>query len=210
MGEQNFIEALKKRLKQPLPGLEAQRQMSSRPPSGNFEIRPDHRKSGVLALLYPYHEILHLAFMKRTEDGRVHSGQISFPGGKMETDDRDYIHTALREANEELGIISEQVEVLGQLSPLYIPPSNFLVYPSVGFSRQRPDFQLSEKEVAAVIETPLEYLLKKETVQSVQVTVGHQLRMNVPAFTFGSHIIWGATAMMLNELLTVVRELGSK
>ncbi len=204
---EQWLKQLTARLQGELPGLNAQLKMTSQTRGQSWEIRPDHRKSGVLALFYPHQEALHLVFMQRTRDGKVHSGQISFPGGKMEESDPDATATALREAEEELNIPAREVQVLGQLTELYIPPSNFLVYPTVGFLPQRPAFRPAEREVAHIIEIPLSELLDPRHPQLVTHQVRPQLQMEVPAYLFRGHVIWGATAMMLNELLWVVRDL---
>ena len=200
-----FIEQLRQRLQKPLPGLQAQLEMSSRM-RHEWEVRDDHRKGGVLSLFYPYQEKLHLVFMKRTQDGKVHGGQVSFPGGKMEPTDRNIVNTALREAEEELGIPAHEVDIIGKLTQLYILPSNFMVYPSVGYLPYRPSFQPSEEEVATIIEAPLEDLLSQKK-EIIHIPVNEKLRIKAPAFKVNGYVIWGATAMMLNELLKVVREL---
>ncbi|MEZ4828489.1 MAG: CoA pyrophosphatase [Bacteroidia bacterium] len=122
---QFFIHKLKQRLSQPLPGLDAQMTMSPGIRGRNPLIPDNVRKSAVLILVYPQNGSLYVPFMRRAEGGRVHSGQISFPGGSRDEGDIDFIDTALREANEELGILREDVEVLGQMTELYIPPRQF-------------------------------------------------------------------------------------
>jgi len=207
-----LIDKLRQRLKEPLPGLAAQFQMA--PPARRDErivVPDDARHSAVLALLYPHNEKIHTVFMKRSEDGHVHSGQISFPGGKVEEEDNSYVATALREAEEELGIPGDQVEILGSLTELYIPPSNFLVYPSLGFMPQRPDFIIDPVEVAYEIEVDLPSLRdpshRKEREIELRTRFGHY-KTQAPSFlVHEKHIIWGATAMMISELLVLVEEL---
>ncbi|RMG71034.1 MAG: CoA pyrophosphatase [Bacteroidetes bacterium] len=181
--------------------------MTSRGGPESWHIRADHLESGVLALLYPHRDRLHMAFMQRTEDGRVHGGQISFPGGRREPEDVDLVQTALREAEEEMGIKPDEVQVLGALTRLYIPPSNFMVYPTVGYSAQRPIFVPDPVEVAQVIELPLSELQDPQYRVQAPVRVRGDLNVKVPAFVVQGYTIWGATAMMLSELLTVIREL---
>lgn len=203
----HLIERLQQRLRRPLPGWRSQWELASMPGRPR-EAPPGHRKSGVLSLLYPHQDELHLVFMQRAEDGRVHSGQISFPGGRMEPEDPTLEHTALREAEEELGISPPRVQVLGQLTHLYIPPSNFWVKPVVGFAAERPNFRPDPREVQRVIEVPVAQLLAQPP-QDVPVRVYAGLELQAKAFLFDEHIIWGATAMMLNELLTILRDTAS-
>ena len=132
-----------------------------------------------------------------------HQAQISFPGGQMD-EQESAVETALREAAEELNIAAAEVQVLGQLTPLYIPPSNYCIYPVVAVAERRPDFRPSPHEVAEVIEVPLDHLLepgnvKRETwpIRGTDVTV--------PFYYFQGHKIWGATAMVLAELLDLIK-----
>ena len=208
---QLLTQKLKKRLTQPLPGLPAQLEMA--PPargSGELKVPDDVRHSAVLAFLYPHQDAPHIALMKRADDGHVHSGQISFPGGKVEDTDRDYSHTALREAEEELGIPQAEVELLGRLTDMYIPVSNFLVVPYLGVMPHRPDFVIDPKEVAQVVEVDLDMFWQEEVkaIRKIEQRTrwGHYETQS-PSFKIREHIIWGATAMMLNELLLLVKGL---
>ncbi|GAB4427406.1 MAG: CoA pyrophosphatase [Bacteroidia bacterium] len=204
---ETLVHRLRDRLAQPLPGSAAQFEMASSIGRLLQAYREDHRESGVLALLYPVGGLPHVALMKRSEDGHMHSGQISFPGGRREEVDADIVATALREAEEEMAIPAADVQVLGRLSRLYLPPSNFMIYPVVGYLPYRPAFVPDPKEVAAVIEAPLHMLLAPSTYGLREVQVMSQ-RLEVPAFVVHGHIVWGATAMMLNELLHLLRDLG--
>lgn len=207
-----FIEKLKHRLTEPLPGLDAQMRMAPAIRGREYHLPENARVGGVLILLYPHQNELYTVFMKRTEDGGTHSGQVSFPGGKVEESDSDLIHTALREAEEEVGVLMSDVEVLGRASELYIPPSNFLVHPTIGFSTQRPNFVIDPNEVAHIIEVPIRYLMQNEIVGSKKVPMSaqKQLMMEVPVYEVYGHIIWGATAMMISEFLEVLREAEKK
>ncbi|MEM6265401.1 MAG: CoA pyrophosphatase [Bacteroidota bacterium] len=206
-----WIHRLEVRLGQELPGLSAQLEMA--PPArgkGALATPPTARTSAVLALMYPLEQEMQMVFMRRAEDGRTHGGQISFAGGKTEEEDETPVHTALREAEEELGISQQEVKILGQLTELYIPVSNFLVYPSVGFLPERPTFNPDPVEVAGVIETPLSDFLKAENRRLSNIAISNNMgRFNIeaPAFEVGGHTIWGATAMMLSELVAIVQEL---
>lgn len=205
------IEQLMRRLAEPLPGLQAQLEMA--PPargSGEIIVPEDARRSAVMVLLYPHKSEPHIVFMKRADDGHVHSGQISFPGGKMELDDPDEIYTALRETEEEVGVPPNDIQVLGRLSDMYIPPSNFLVHPVLGFASTRPHFIPDPVEVARVIEVPL-HTFESPGIRAVRTIEQRTHRGNytsqAPSFLIGDDMIWGATSMILNELLSVYREL---
>jgi 8-oxo-dGTP pyrophosphatase MutT (NUDIX family) len=203
----DFISRLEQRLSQDLPGLDTQMRMSP-PIRGKDVVIPDNVRSGcVLVFVYPHEGKWHLSLMKRAEDGSTHSGQISFPGGTVEESDENHTFTALREAEEEVGIPKEKVTVLGKLTELYIPPSNFLVYPTVAYMAHRPDFVADPKEVAAIVEVPLSHLLQEEIVaiKKVKMSGRTDLTFDVPTYTIQGHTIWGATAMMLCEFLEIVK-----
>lgn len=173
------------------------------------QIPADARPSGVLALLFPKDGQLRVLLIERTKDGHAHSGQISFPGGKQEPEDAGLRATALREAQEEVGLQPDAVEVLGALTPLYIPVSNFHVYPFIAYAETAPEYLLSEHEVARILEVPLEMLFHADRKATVKVYPGSLkgLSMTVPAYKLQDEtIIWGATAMMLSELEELWRE----
>ncbi len=168
-------------------------------------IEDDAKKSAVLILFYPKNNQAHIALIKRSIDKSVHSAQISFPGGKSEISDKSLIHTALREAEEEVGIITDSVKVIGSLTKLYIPPSNFDVYPFVGVTYITPDFK-PNYEVQKIIEVDLETLMNPETCtyKKIQHCMGNDFV--VPCYYFQGEVIWGATAMIISELLLVISE----
>jgi len=196
------IEDIRRALLQPLPGLPAQLRMS--PPGRPNQQSPDSqpaREAGVLLLLYPRQDQLHFVLTRRAERLGSHKGQISLPGGRCEPTDRNFVDTALRETFEELGIASETVQVLGQLTPLYVLPSNFMVHPVMGYSDQPPIFVPNSDEVAEVIEVPLWLVLDPATkgneLRSLISRNGQQVL--TPHYRIGSHSVWGATAMVLSE-----------
>ena len=144
---------------------------------------------------------------RRSQDGRVHGGQISFPGGRREPVDVDFTATALREADEEMGIKEDKLEVLGALTELYIPSSNSIVYPRLAVAEQRPDFIADPVEVDEIIEVPVEQFLDESRLGQHQVDV-HQ-GMSIKALRFvvnGKELIWGATAMMMAEVVQLIEE----
>lgn len=191
----------------PLPGLPVQMGMSPAPRPGTERILDPHldcRRAGVLVLFYPYGAgaTLHLVLTRRTNSVESHRGQISFPGGSLDPNE-DAIGAALREAQEELGVDPAGPTVLGQLSPLYIPPSDFCIYPVVAYASTRPAFVPSPHEVAEVLEVPLAHLLSPATrCEEVWDIRGAPVR--VPYYAFGEHKVWGATAMVLCELLALL------
>lgn len=204
-----FIESIKKRLTEPLPGLNSQLKMATlrrQMKDGRLVIPEDVRKAGVLVLFYPFNGNINLVFIKRTEYPGVHSGQVSFPGGGSETGDIDIVATALREAEEEIGVARQAVVPVGTLTDLFIPPSNFLVTPVVGYTPDRPDFKPDPEEVDQILEVPLNTLLDKDTRQEKDIMIFPAINLKVPCYYANGHVIWGATAMMLSELIDAIRK----
>lgn len=204
------IERLRQRLTQPLPGLAAQERMMGRVVSMPPVVPDNARLSAVLCLLFPVMDELHVLLMKRREDNTAHSGQVSFPGGSMDADDADLRATALRETYEEVGITPDQIDIIGALTPLYIPVSNFHVFPYVGYAATRPAYRLSHSEVSYTIEVPLKTLLHadRKTVTDVVSPAMPGVKRKVRAYRLDDGtIIWGATAMMLSELEVVMEEM---
>ncbi len=200
-----FFEQLRRDLSGPLPGVEVQARMAPLPRSGpsyRGTPGPTARTGGVLVLFYPYAGHLSLPLILRPTYSGVHSGQVGFPGGGREPEDADLTATALREAYEEVGIDAQRVEVLGALTPLYIVASNYLVQPTVACTDARPDFHLDPYEVAQLLETPVAHLLDPATVRRVTWELrGRQV--DVPYYDVAGQTVWGATAMMLSELLAL-------
>lgn len=199
----DLLNLLRSRLKGPLPGLEAHREVMSYVRSTAQEIkksRSDYREGAVLVLLYPHEGELHTGLIVRPLYEGVHSGQVAFPGGRKEPDDPDLRYTALREAQEEVGLQPDTVEIIGGLSEIYIPPSNFLVSPFIGFTAYRPDFVADPHEVAQIIETPLQVFLRNDAIADGTVSMNNGARLRVQCFSVSGHMVWGATAMMLAEL----------
>lgn len=201
---QQFINQLEKQLQDQLPGINAQRIMAPevRMPEGFVPDRKNTKQSAVLIALYSTNNQITIPFIQRTNTGDAHSGQISFPGGKFELSDKSLETTALRETWEEIGIPPESVQVLGKISPLYIPVSNFQVHPFVGYIEERPPFRINPREVQELIEMPLQQLHYRETRRLKTITV-RDFSFQAPYFEAKGHHIWGATAMMLSEFLEI-------
>lgn len=197
-------------LRRTLPGAAAQKRMIIHPRPGGMEPPPGEspREGGVLVLLYPVTEggDLHLPLILRAEDGGHHSGQVSFPGGAQEGAE-SITQTALREAQEEVGVPPSSVTVLGGLSPLYIPASGYRITPTVGYAPARPRFVLDQAEACELIEAPLAVFMDDSNVVEETWQFG-QAPVRVPFFAVGQHKVWGATAMVLAELAAVLTDLG--
>lgn len=204
------IEQLKKRLQEPLPGYAAQNKMASLRRKGPFEVPDTARESAVMGLLYPDNDLLNLLLIRRVEDGKAHGGQISFPGGRKDPEDNSLQETALRETFEEVGVPSEQIEILGGLSSLYIPVSNSNVFPYIGFAHERPEYTINPTEVQYTLEVTLEELFhpEKKTITEIRPSSMPEITIKVPTYLWDAdHKIWGATAMMIAELETVYKEI---
>jgi len=191
-------------LRHKLPGEEAQLRMA---PTfrGEFASTGLAVEAAVLVLFYPRDGKTHLVFMKRNEYDGPHSAQVSFPGGARESGDLTLEETAIRETREELGI-SGKIEVLGSLTPLHIPVSNFMVFPFVGWMEEIPVFRPDPTEVQYVIEAPLAGLLDPSNIDS-ETLYHHALPVETPFYRVEKEKIWGATAMMLSEVLHLANTL---
>ncbi|PCJ25524.1 MAG: coenzyme A pyrophosphatase [Flavobacteriales bacterium] len=199
---------LSERLKKELPGKIAHSEAAPyRKINFSEKELAEARKSGVLVLFYIKEEDPHIVLIQRPKYEGTHSGQVAFPGGKQEKGDKDIIQTALREANEEVGIVIDDIEVIGQLTDVYIPVSKFNVTPVVGFVNYTPNFIIDEREVAEVVSVKLSDItkIKKLTLNEVKLNTG--LKIEVPTFELNNKIVWGATAVILNELRWILRPL---
>ncbi len=202
----DFINKLQQNLQVPLPGHEAQLKMA--PTSRRLYVGApgDARQAGVLATLFPKDGAWHVVLIERNANDRDrHGGQISFPGGKAEPGDGTMLQTALRETEEEVGISQKEIKVLGKLSELYIPVSNFQVHPYVGFLDSQPIYSIQEEEVSRVIEVPLTHFQNGVAKRVADIRVNKHLSLkNVPYYEVEGKMLWGATAMMISEMVEVL------
>jgi 8-oxo-dGTP pyrophosphatase MutT (NUDIX family) len=163
------------------------------------------RIAAVMMLFYPKDGKTHLVLIVRNAYNGVHSSQIAFPGGKYESTDASYEETALRETHEEVGVLPEKIEVIKHFTPMYIPPSNFLVHPYLGISKEELLFYPDSREVASIIELPLSVFLDDKIIVEAKLSTSYANDTLVPAFSIQNHIVWGATAMILSELRDVLK-----
>ncbi|MGP8217745.1 MAG: NUDIX hydrolase [Bacteroidia bacterium] len=203
-----FIDILKDEIGHGLPGWDAQSRMISGRPKMDIDLisKRNPRQSSVLVWLFPLNEEIYTRLILRTEYKGVHSAQVAFPGGTKEDSDTSLWQTALREAYEEVGILSEKVKYIGKLSPVYIPPSNFWVQPYIGMSENSMPALIQQNEVQKAIDFNVRLLLdpakkgKKPILRS-----GSNTEMETPYYNIEGYTVWGATAMMLSELEELLR-----
>lgn len=166
------------------------------------------RKAGVMALFYPKmdNQTYLVLILRKTYKG-VHSAQVGFPGGKYENADKnDLQETAIRETEEEIGVSRTEFDVLKTMSPIYIPPSNFMVYPFIGISTKPLIFSKQDEEVEAIIEVKLSDFLSEINSVTATVPTSFNVEVEVPAFKLNNHMVWGATAMMLGEIKDLLKQ----
>ncbi|WP_020530505.1 NUDIX hydrolase [Flexithrix dorotheae] len=201
-----FISQLQNRLKTDLPGKKAHDLMSSPGRLAMEKVKPvNPRVSAVLILLFPKENSIKLPLILRPKYDGVHSGQIAFPGGRREDEDHDIIDTALRETKEEIGVQIPRSQVIGKLSELYIPPSNSLVTPVVAYSKNDIKYEIDRTEVDQVFDVPLNYFKKPENKKMISMNV-RGLKFVAPSFQVAGQTVWGATAMMISELVMILNE----
>ena len=164
------------------------------------------RKAAVMILLYPRNDKANLVLILRNTYKGVHSSQIAFPGGKIETYDASAQHAALRETHEEIGIAPHQITIVRAFTEIFIPPSNFMVYPFLGYSTSELIFNPDPSEVAGIIEFPIADFLHDDTVVNNTMATSYSESIAVPGYKVADHIVWGATAMILSELKEVLKK----
>lgn len=200
------INQLKYKLAEKLPGIDSHIKMAPEHRAEElFKINPDDlnpRLSAVLIILFHEDGKLKIVFIRRSEYVGIHSGQIAFPGGRYEESDKDLETTALREVEEEIGIKTDTVDILGHLTDLYIPPSNFMVRAFVGYVNEKPVFNINEREVQEVLVLNYEHFKHPDVIKVREFKTHNSTRLTkAPYFDVEGAIIWGATAMILTELL---------
>ncbi len=203
-----LVKKIGEAVKKGLPGEEYQYKMAPlgrRSMDEYLQRDPKPRHGSVLILLYPHLEKIFTVLILRPEYDGNHSGQVGFPGGKPEAADENLTHTALREAQEEVGVDPASVTVICELTNLYIPVSNYRVHPFLAYSHKRPDFVLDEKEVQRIIEMPVDHILNDAIVKEKEIFFRSlNKKTTAPYFEIGNETVWGATAMILSEFREVL------
>lgn len=205
-----FLNSISKIEQAPLPGQASQFKMS--PPyrmdliEKQAEAMKSSKRAGVLALFYPdtLQNTNLILILRKTYKG-VHSAQVGFPGGKLEPQDESLECTAVRETQEEVGVPLKDIKVIKAMTEVYIPPSNFTVHPFMGITTKTPKFVKQDDEVEDLIEVTLKDFIDDNLMTSQLIMTSLQKEVEVPAFHFNGHIVWGATAMMLNEVKDLLK-----
>ncbi len=204
------VTQIEKQLTKPLPGSSAHEPLRATP-TGLIKPKFEHtlppKPGSVMILLYLDGGQLKFPLTKRPEYLGAHGGQVSLPGGKAEQNENE-IETALRETEEEIGVDRNTVRVLGKLSNFFVIPSNFMVTPVVGFINERPTFKAQEAEVVRIIEGSVADLIKPDAIRLKEIVAAKLYPMLAPHFEVEGEVVWGATAMMLNEFRVVVNSIG--
>lgn len=203
-------EDIKTKLLQPLPGRVSHLKMSTKARleelarlNGNSN---NAKKSAVLILLFHKNEKLKVIFIRRSFYVGIHAGQIAFPGGRFEEEDIEVKNTALREIEEEIGVSRDKIEILGRLSDIYVPPSNFMISVFVGYVEQEPIFKPDKREVAEIIEVDMDDFIAENVIQEKEFVVpSNNYSVKAPYYKVKNADIWGASAMVMTELLDLLK-----
>ena len=202
-----FIDLLRTEIQKGLPGTEIQWQMASSDRMlKDFPRTPgkDSREAAILILLYPHNGSIFTVLIQRPDYKGVHGGQISFPGGKREPSDNNIIYTALRETYEETGVEITNISVINTLTPLFIPISDTIVTPVVGWTKEKPVFNQHPEEVVFLIEADIRKFLNPLLIKTKAFEIRGE-KLDVKYFDYDGHVIWGATAMILHEFLYIIK-----
>lgn len=188
--------------------IEAQHTMS---PNNRYKGHENNsietsKPSAVLILIYPNKETIYTVFIKRPTYNGPHSNQISLPGGKQELTDENLEETALRETNEEVGVPISDITVIGKISPLYIPHSNYLVTPFIGYCQSAPLFIPDKKEVKSIIQVSINHLFDEANRDEFVLTRNGFEDIIAPYYDLEGEKLWGATAMIMSEFMTLFKD----
>ena len=194
-----------------LPGRESHQKMWSVERKNLIEnidfSKVNPRESAIMAILFPKANDTHILFIERAIYDGVHSGQIAFPGGKREVDDKDLYQTALRETHEEVGVYPSRLQKIKELTPVYVPPSNFLITPFLAIHPQPIEMQIDGVEVDASLSVSVADLMNVDNIKQVNMNTSYGVDINVPAYVIDGKIVWGATAMIVAEIVDILQKI---
>jgi 8-oxo-dGTP pyrophosphatase MutT (NUDIX family) len=209
MNSPDWIVKLKEELQKPLPGWDAQKEMSppARKSIDDYKalINQQTKKSAVSLILTEQNNEKQFVLIKKTGNSGRHSGQFGLPGGKVENTDSTLWHTAVRETEEEVGIKLTENNLLGNLSEMFIPPTNYLVYPYISYLNKIKEIKLQQEEIEEIYFIPIEQLLDDKIVIEMEFYSSYSNTVICPCYNFNGLNVWGATAMMLSEFKSVLR-----
>jgi len=205
---QHLVDYLSDKLYEPLPGKKAHFEMIPSLRLREFDPIPDSaRKSSVLLLLYEKQDTVHTLLMLRPSYKGVHSAQVSFPGGSYEAGDLTPEDTALRELQEETGISRNHIRIIGKLTELYIPPSNFIVTPFVGYTKEEFTLLPDPVEVEKIFRVELSAFIGDKNIKTKKIRIQDGTEFDTPYYDVCGQTVWGATAMILREFSKLCEEL---
>jgi 8-oxo-dGTP pyrophosphatase MutT (NUDIX family) len=204
-----FIDTILEKYKQGLPGIEAFKKMMFEERMQTLAAPPTARKACTMMLLFPKNQAWHIVLIERTSTNANdrHSGQMSFPGGQLDPSDDSLLACALRETQEEIGVSPHHINVIGQMTDLYIPVSNFHVFPFLAWTDAPPQYNPQITEVQEIIETPLSILSHPDNRKTMPMSMtirGERYERDVPYYDVYGKKVWGATALMLSELMALI------
>ena len=183
--------------------------LNSRKPKRILDPPPDYRHAGVLIPLLAEEDGHKVLFTKRANTVEHHKGQFSFPGGAVDEEDNSVEETALRESNEEIGLLREQVEILGRIDDVFTIASSFVVHPFVGLVSAPYDFTLQEIEVKRLIKIPWDTLIENNLEKKTYDVVSENKTYQTPAFEYNGDVVWGATAWMMTNFIEILKHKSS-
>ena len=167
--------------------------------------------AAVLCLFYPgRNKETSVVFIVRKSSSGIHSSQVGFPGGKPEKQDIDLSQTAIRETHEEVGVDIKTIRIIRPMTEVFIPPSNFVVKPYIGYTLKTPNFTPQISEIDSIFEVSLKSILNSNNQKKSIVKTSYGPTISVPSFVFNGHIIWGATAMILIEIISLLNLINKK